>query len=245
MQTVLSVALILSMLSGASARQALSISGPEGKAVYQEFHVAGEAHKAGHLDEEISIREHVSKTAWEERDRNPESLTQYDLYGLILENDLRLALLLEGTHRWGEAEQMFLHNQTELARMKIAGNDIKSENQLLLAHLLASEGKTEAAGSICSHWRHRMRHLASGQDGAHIYGTPVAPITDTPEVETAKWDLACGKPEEGLSLLAAQIAAHPHMLASYDSLSNYYCSEGDIQKARQAEVDGASAVMSR
>jgi hypothetical protein len=230
------------MLSTGSAKQTPSISGTESRTVYREFHLADEAHKTGRIDDEISIRERVSEKAWAEHDRNPESLTQYDLYGLISENDFRLALLLEGTHRWGEAEQMFRHNQTELARMKIAGNDIKSENQLLLAHLLASEGRAEAAGSICSQWKHRVRHLASGQDSAHIYGIPVAPIRDTPEVEVAKWDLACGKPEEGLSLLAGQIAAHPHMLASYTSVSEYYCSVGDFQKARQAEADGMGAV---
>ncbi len=87
-----------------------------------------------------------------------------------------------------------------------------------------------------------MRHIAAGQDSAHIYGTPRAPLYDTPEVEVAKWDLACGKPEEGLRLITEQIAAHPKMLISFTILSNYYYAQGDFQKARKEELDGTSAL---
>jgi hypothetical protein len=162
MQVAFTATILLSMVAGVSSQETSSISGSAAQASWRELHLAAEAHKAGRIEDEICIRRSVSKEVWAERDRSPVSATQFDLYDLILVNDLRLALLLEGTYRWGEAEQVFLHNQTELARMKIAGNDIKSENELLLAHLLESEGKTETAGNICSRWKHRVRHLASG-----------------------------------------------------------------------------------
>lgn len=90
---------------------------------------------------------------------------------------------------------------------RIAGNDIKSENQLQLAHLLAVEGNAREAKSICSYWKGRMRRLASGQDSAHLYGIPKTPLRDTPEAEMASWDLSCGNPGEGLKLIEEQISA--------------------------------------
>jgi len=205
---------------------------------------ADEAHKSGHFDEEINYRQQFSREAWAAFALDPKSLDKYDRYNIIFLNDLPLGLLLEGTHRFSEAEAIFRHSQAELAAESIAGNDIKSENQLQLAHLLATEGNDQEAQAICSHWKNRVRHLAAGQDSAHIYGIPVAPISDTPEVEIAQWDLACGNPEEGLRLLAVQIAAHPHMLISFEVLSNYYYAQGDFQKARKVELDGISAITS-
>jgi hypothetical protein len=205
---------------------------------------ANEAHEAGQIDQEISFRQQFSRKAWEIA-VDPTSLDKYDRYLIIFENDLPLALLLEGTHQWPEAEARFRHNQTELAANRVAGNDIKSENQLQLAYLLAREGKSEDANRICSYWKGRMKHLAAGQDTGHIYGIPVAPIRDTPEVEVAEWDLACGKPKEGVALLMEQIAAHPHMLFPFTVLSNYYFAQGDFQKARTAESDGTAALIGR
>jgi tetratricopeptide (TPR) repeat protein len=204
-----------------------------------------EAHKAGHIDEEINYRQRFSQKAWEKFAVDPTSLDKYQRYNVSFINDLPLGLLLEGTHHWPEAEAVFRHNEAELAANPVAGNDIRSENQLHLAYLLANEGKIEEAKSICSHWKGRMRHFAAGQDTAHKYGIPVAPIYDTPEVEVARWDLACGKPEEALALLAEQIAAHPHMLVPFTVLSNYYYAQGDFQKARKAESDGTTALMGR
>jgi tetratricopeptide (TPR) repeat protein len=206
---------------------------------------ADEAHDAGHIDEEIDCRQQFSRKAWETFAVDPTSLDEYYRYDIILMNDLPLGLLLEGNHQWPEAEAIFRHNQAELAANRVAGNDIKSENQLQLAHLLASEGKIEDAKSICSHWKGRMRHIPGRQDTAHIYGIPKSPTYDTPEVEVARWDLACGKPEEALALLTEQIAAHPHMLISFTVLSNYYYAQGDFQKARKAESDGTTAVTGR
>jgi tetratricopeptide (TPR) repeat protein len=201
-----------------------------------------EAHKAGHINEEINYRQQFSQKAWETFAADPRSQNKYDRYNIIFLNDMPLGLLLEGTHQWPKAEAIFRHNEAELAANSVAGNDIKSENQLQFAYLLASEGKIEDAKNICSHWKGRMRQLAAGQDTAHRYGIPVAPISDTPEVEVAKWDLACGEPQEALALLTKEIAAHPHMLASFRVLSNYYYAQGDFKKARKAEAEGATAL---
>jgi len=206
---------------------------------------ADEAHKTGRIDEEIDYRQRFSRKAWETFAIDPTSLDEYHRYNIIFMNDLPLGLLLEGTHQWPEAEKIFRHNQAELAANRVAGDGSKSENQLQLVYLLANEGKAEDAKSICSHWKRRMRHFAAGQDTAHKYGIPVAPIYDTPEVEVARWDLACGKPEEALALLAEQIAAHPHMLIPFTVLSDYYYAQGDFQKARKTESDGAVALTGR
>lgn len=203
---------------------------------------AEEAHQAGRFDEEVERRLRFSREAWGAFAVNPTSLDEYDRYNIIFLNDLPLGLLLEGTHRFSEAEAMFRHNQVELASERIAGDDIKAQNQLQLAHLLESEGNDREAKSICSHWKGRMRHLAGRQDSAHIYGIPKAPISDTPEVEVARWDFACGRAEEGLRLIEEQISVHPGMLASFTVLRDYYYAQGDFLKARKAESDGTFAI---
>jgi hypothetical protein len=203
---------------------------------------ANEAHNAGQIGEEIDYRQQFSRAEWAAFAHDPHSLNEYDRYNLVYLNDLPLGLLLEGSHRFSEAEITFRHNQVELASERIAGDDIKAQNELQLAHLLSSEGNNREAESICSHLKKRMRHLAGTQDSAHLYGIPKAPTYDTPEVEVARWDLACGNPDEGLRLIAEQIAAHPHMLASFTVLENYYYAQGDFQMARKAESNGALAV---
>lgn len=203
---------------------------------------ADKAHQAGRFDEEIEYRQRFSREAWAAFALNLKSLNEYDRYNIIFFNDLPLGLLLEGTHKFSEAEAIFRHNQVELAAERIAGNDIKAENQLQLAHLLESEGNDREAQSICYHWKGRMRHLAGRQDSSHIYGIPKAPISDTPKVEVAKWDLACGNSMEGLRLIEEQISVHPGMLVSFTTLRDYYYAQGDFQEARKAESDGTSAI---
>ncbi|MGA3225853.1 MAG: hypothetical protein ABSC65_18955 [Acidobacteriaceae bacterium] len=203
---------------------------------------ADEAHDAGHIAEEIDYRQQFSRAKWATFSLDPSSLDEYDRFNLVDLNDLPLGLLLEGSHRFAEAEQILRHNQAELSSERIAGDDIKAQNELRLAHLLAREGNHREADDICSHWKRRMRRLVWRQDSAHIYGTPKAPVYDTPDVEVARWDLACGNPNEGLRLIAEQIAAHPHMLASFIVLENYYDAQGEFQMARKAESDGTLAV---
>ena len=115
----------------------------------------------------------------------------------------------------------------------------------MLFRSLANKGDEQEAKNICSHWKGRMRHLAGRQDSAHIYGIPVAPISDTPEVETAKWDLACGHTVEGLNLLEQEISQHPRMLASFNVLRDYYYAQGDFENARKTESEGISAITGR
>lgn len=247
MRALLAAALLLSIPVAAPAQNTLASSKPidhpqQASVLSRLKEQADEAHGRGHFDEEINYRQQFSREAWAAFTLDPRSLGKYDRYNIIFLNDLPLGLLLEGSHRFSEAETTFRHNQAELAAEKIAGNDIKSENQLLLAHLLAREGNDREARSICSHWKNRMRHLAAGQDSAHIYGIPVAPISDTPEVEVARWDLACGNPEGGLNLITKQIEAHPRMLVSFNVLRDYYYAQGDFQKAHREEVDGTAAI---
>ncbi|HEY2361330.1 MAG TPA: hypothetical protein VGK36_09465 [Candidatus Angelobacter sp.] len=142
-----------------------------------------------------------------------------------------LAFLLEGKHRWEEAENIYRHNQRQLAHLKVAGNDIKSENELGLAHQLFSVGKTEEARKICSHWKNRVRHNADFALNAVKTNVPTPPLYDTPEVEIGRWKLACGEPEAGEELLRTQMAKHPGMLTPYTALSNYYLETGAFLKA--------------
>jgi hypothetical protein len=246
MQGILAATLLASLLGGVPAQESHSHARVSGDDATKELqHLADEAHKAGRIDNEISVREKLSEKARAEYALNPKPLTKYSLYNLILLNDLPLAVLLEGTHRWIEAEQMFRHNQVELARMQIAGNDIKSENQLLLAYLLASEGQQREANGICHHWKQKVRHLADGYLWAMKHDLPRIPpeqIEDTNEIEIAAWDLACGDPEDGLTLAAQQMAAHPYMLRSYTLLWEYYTAKGEFEKARKAEKDWTSIV---
>jgi hypothetical protein len=204
---------------------------------------AADAHQSGRIDQEIEFRQQLSRKAWAEFAGNPQN-NIYDRYNIVEFNDVPLGLLLEGSHRLSDAEAVFRHNQAELSAERIAGNDSKGANELLLAQVLASEGKVLEASRICSHWKNRVRHFAAGQDSDHWYGEPRAPLSDTPEVETAAWDLTCGSPDEGLKLLSEQIYAHPHMLASFTVLSRHFAAVGDFSKALKVERDGAAAVNS-
>ena len=201
------------------------------------------AHKADQFVEEIRLRTEISRLAWAAYKLDPKSeLSGQYRYWIIFDNDLKLGLLLAGTRHWDEAEAILRHNQTELAEERLAGNDIKSENELLLAHLLTKEGKVSEASDLCKHWKGRVQHLADGMLWAAKHNVPSPPIYDTREVEEAKWELACGQPSGGRALLSQQIAFYPHMLAAYEALTNFYYIEGDFDLARKAEMDGSQAV---
>jgi hypothetical protein len=207
--------------------------------------LADAAHKRGDFEEEISDRRRFSRDAWGNFALNPKSPGRFNRWAIVYFNDPPLGLLLEGTHRWSEAESIFRHNRAELEHERLAGDDIKSENQLHLAQVLAPEGKEAEAKSICSRWKNRMTHIAAGQDTDHWHGEPRAPLYDTREVETAAWDLACGSPDQGLRLLSEQIQAHPQMLISFTVLGHYFLEVGDFPRARKAENDGVAAITGR
>ncbi len=207
--------------------------------------LADEAHQRGDLAKEVEYRRDFSRFAWDNLDRKSKSPLDWSRWEIVFHNDLPLAILLEGSGQWPEAETIYRRNQSSLAHERLAGNDIKSDNQLLLAHLLAKEGKHSEARAICSYWKDRIKHNADFALRAIANNVPTPPLYDTPEVETGKWKLACGPPAEGLRLLEQQIQAHPGMLAPYTVLSRYYLAEGDSQKALAAERDGTAALSRR
>jgi len=223
---------------GTQASQRLSSR----RALWDLERLADEDHKTGHIEAEITHRQQVSQTAWAMFAFDEKSLDRFDRYSIIFFNDMPLGILLESLHRYPEAEAILRHNQAELNLNRLAGDDIKSENQLQLAHLLAREGKDKESKQICSHWKKRVIQIGKQAVRAAKQSEPSPPFYDTPEVEVAAWDLACGKSEEGLKSLAEQFAAYPHMLYSFAVLRNYYYSEGNIQKAHKMELDGISAV---
>jgi len=205
---------------------------------------AEKAHGAGDVEKEIKFRTIVSQLAWENWERHPKIPGRWNRWAIVYENDLPLARLLEGTHRWLEAEAIYRHNQSALKHERLAGNDIKSENDLELAHLLTKEGKQPEAKSICGHWKNKVKHNADFALDAVKHDVPVPPLYDTPEVEVATWTLACEQSDDGISLLEAQVRAHPGMLAPFTAMANYYTSEGDFRTALEIEKHGTSALMS-
>jgi hypothetical protein len=213
------------------------------KALVHLRNLADEAHTKGDIEQEIEFRQRLSREAWANFIRNPESPGMFNRWMIVFLNDLPLGVLLEGTHEWEDAEAIFRHNQSELEHEPLAGDDIKSTNQLQLAHLLVLEGKDTEARRICSHWEKRVRRIGDSALRAVEHSVPAPPVYDTPEVETARWDLACGRRDEGLRLISQQMAAHPRMLAAYTVPSQYYFAEGDFQNALKVEKDGVSKLL--
>lgn len=206
--------------------------------------LADKAHGRGDVEREIQLRTRVSQLAWDNWGQHPNIPGRWNRWAIVYENDLPLARLLEGTHRWSEAEVAYRHSQSELKHERLAGDDIKSEIDLELAHLLLKEHKEPEAKSICAHWKNKVKHNADYALYAVKHDVPVPPLYDTPEVEIAKWTLACEQPDDGISLLKAQTKAHPGMLAPFTAMANYYTSEGDFRTALEIEKNGTSALMS-
>jgi hypothetical protein len=245
-RTLVVTSLLMSVLFDASAQSihpglTASIKGTEDTLAALNK-LADEAHKEGDIEAEIAHRRKFSALAWDHLAYlSPKS--RWNRFSIVFLNDLPLGLLLEGNHQLSDAEMVYRHNQSQLAHERLAGNDIKSENELRLAHVLLVEGRDSDAKKICSHWEHRVKHNADYALFAVAHDTPTPPLYDTPEVETARWDLACDAPAEGLRILAEQIKAHPHMLASYTALSEYYTAEGRFQEAQKTENGGVSALV--
>src|SRR5215469_4168294 len=202
--SITSFVLALELVAAAHARQISQAdsSMSTAKDLMLLGHLANEAHEKGEVKEEIEYRRNYSQMGWA---ANPTSRAgSVNRWLIVYTNDMPLAILLEGTHEWAEAEAVYRHNQTALEGEAVAGDDIKSTNELHLAHLLAREGKQKEAREICAYWEKRVRHNAD---------VSAPPLSDSPEVEIATWDLACGKTEDGMKLLKEQIVAHPRMMA--------------------------------
>jgi hypothetical protein len=206
--------------------------------------LAEKAHRTSEIDKEIEFRRIVSQLAWDNWERHPKSPGRWNRWAIVYENDLPLARLFEGTHRWSEAEVMYRRNQSALKHERLAGNDIRSENDLQLAHVLTKEGKQLEAKTICAHWKNKVKHNSDFALDAVKHDAPTPPLYDTPEVEIAAWTLACEHSGDGISLLEKQIQAHPGMLAPFTAMANYYASEGDFRTALEIEEKGTTALIS-
>lgn len=217
---------------------------PQEKALTELDRAANQAHKRGDVRNEIEIRKTLSSEAWINYEQHAKCLGRWNRWAIVYENDLPLARLLEGSHEWSDAEAIYRHNRSSLEHERLAGNDIKSENDLELAHLLTKEGKQPEAQTLCSHWRNKVKHNADFALFAVEHNVPTPPLYDTPEVETAVWELACGRKDDGFRMLEEQIQMHPGMLAPFTAIANYYTTEGDFPRALATERDGISALLS-
>ena len=241
MRAMTFVSLLILVPACASAQCKPPSSGQDSDADSKELarqwqQIAYKAHQDGRFDEELECRMRASKLEWQVVAQSPRALNKYEQYDLLELNDLSLAYLLEGKHRWDEAENIFRHSRQQLAHLSVAGNDIKSDNELGLAHLLFSMGKTDEAHKICSHWKNRVRHNADFAINAVKTNVPTPPLYDSPQVEIGRWELACGEPQTGEDLLRTQIVAHPNMLTPFTALENYYLEAGEFSKALELEI---------
>jgi hypothetical protein len=241
MRTVALIALCIVIPASANGEcdAPFSIVGPNANSkqqLAQWEQTAYKLHEDGRFDDELACRLQYSKLARETLSKSPKALDKYELYDALFLNELPLAFLLEGKNRKDEAEKIFRHNEQQLAHLRIAGNDIKSDNQLGLAHLLFSTGKIEEAQRICSHWKNRVKHNSDFASRAVRTNVPTPPLYDTPEVEIGRWNLACGEPQAGEHMLRTQIDAHPDMLAPYTALGNYYVETGAFSKALELSM---------
>jgi len=217
---------------------------PQEKALNELDRLAQNAHASLEMEKEIELRRNLSAAVWTNYQQHSKDPGRWNRWAIVYENDLPLALLLEGTRAWAEAEAIFRHNQSALKHERLAGNDVKSENDLHLAHLLLKEGKQSEAETLCAYWKNKVKHNADFAIEAVKTNIPTPPLYDTPEVEIGSWKLACERPEDGLRLLKEQIQAHPGMLAPFTAMANYYTSEGDFRTALAIDKDGTSALMS-
>jgi len=238
MRTIALVALciVIPACANGQCNPTLSDVNPDVNSKQQLAHweqTAYKLHQGGKFDDELTCRLEYSKLAWEAMSKDPKILDKYELYNALFLNELPLAILLEGKKRVDEAEKVFRRNQEELDHLRIAGNDIKSDNQLGLAQLLFSTGKTEEAQKICSHWKNRVKHNADFAVQAVRTNVPTPPLYDAPEVEIGRWNLACGDPQRGEDILRTQMLAHPEMLAPYTALGNYYVQTGAFAKVME------------
>jgi hypothetical protein len=214
------------------------------KALNELDRLAQRAHATLEIEKEIELRKNLSAAAWTNYQQHSKDPGRWNRWAIVYENDLPLALLLEGSRAWAKAEAIFRHNQSALKHERFAGNDIKSENDLHLAHLLRKVGNQSEAESLCAHWKNKVKHNADFAIEAVKTNTPTPPLYDSTEVEIGAWKLACERPEDGLSLLKEQTQAHPGMLAPFTAMANYYTSEGDFRTALAISKDGTSALMS-
>lgn len=111
--------------------------------------------------------------------------------------------------------------------------EVKFDHELGLARTLAGQGNNNEARRICSELKWPAKFIA-GLDSAY-YGYA------SRRVEVAKWDLSCGREQEGLSLLHKESAEHPWIYAGYIALRDYYYAQGETQSALKADEENSKA----
>jgi len=160
---------------------------------------------------------------------------QYGVYSRIsiVFNDEPLAILLEGMQRWNEAEEIYRRNLSLIAVDPLFEKEVKFDNELGLARSLAAQGKGKDSAQICSQWKWRRGFVA--RHGSAFSGYASGPV------ETAKWDLSCGKEQDGLAMLGNEAAQHPWMYGVFIALRDYYYAHGDVQDALKADGQSSRA----
>ncbi len=151
----------------------------------------------------------------------------------IVSNDEPFALHLEGMHRWEEAEEIDRRNLSMIAVDPLFEKEVKFDNELGLARTLAGQGKERDAAKICAEWKWPAKFIAGR--GTAVWGYASRPV------EIAKWDLSCGKEQEGLALLQKESPAHPWIYATYIALRDYYYALGDVKNALKADEQNSKA----
>jgi hypothetical protein len=185
------------------------------------------ATRAGDIPDEIEYR-----TKWSEIARRyfalyPKKFDAYYSRTSIVMNDEPLALLLEGAHRYLEAEVIYRRNLSMISVDPIFQKEVEFDDELGLARALGGQGEDKDAARVCSAWKLREEFVAGRSDAT--YGLA------SKSVEAAKWDLSCGKEQEGLALLHNEAAARPWMYSAHIALRDYYYAHGDVQNALKAE----------
>jgi tetratricopeptide (TPR) repeat protein len=184
------------------------------------------AQRAGDIQNEVIYRTQASEIMRKYFALYPSKFGLYSRIEIVF-NDDSLALLLEGTHQWADAEVIYRRNIAMSDVDPLFEKEEKFDNQLGLARTLVAQGKDKDAAHMCSKWKIPARFVANG--GEVSVGLENAPV------EIAKWDVSCGNEQEGLARLQKEAAAHPSDRAAYIALRDYYYAHGDVKNALKAE----------
>jgi hypothetical protein len=191
------------------------------------------AERAGDTRGEVQYREQLSEIVRSYFALYPKKFDAFYSRTSIVPNDQLLAMHLEGMGRWNAAEEIYRRNLTMISVDPIFEKETKLDNELGLARALSAQGKSKEAEQICSAWKLSASFIAGPSSTFDGEGSR--------HVEIAKWDLSCGKEQEGLALLAKEAAARPWMFSVYTALQDYYYAHGDAQNARKADEERSKA----
>lgn len=183
------------------------------------------AQESGDTAREILYRSQSSEIERRYFALYPQELGRYSRLDIIM-IDRPLALLLEGERRWAEAEAVYRRDLPLIAVDPMFEKETQFDFELGLARTLAAQGRSREAASLCSAWKLRANFIAGPGDS--FWGYASRPV------EIAKWDLSCGKQQQGLARLKSESAAHPWVYATFAVLRDYYYAHGDVQNALKA-----------